>query len=116
MLDWSVLDRDDHRGWFEFHRALLQLRRIEIAPRLSGVKGGAAHYRMFTAHAFQVTWQLGDGSYLTLSANLCGTPAPKLLKPEGELLRAEPEKAAQEFRHGSLPAWSALWHLARPPR
>ncbi|MBC7946103.1 MAG: malto-oligosyltrehalose trehalohydrolase [Burkholderiales bacterium] len=113
VLDWSALDRDEHRGWLEFHRSLLQLRRTEIAPRLSGVKGAAASYRMFTAHAFQVAWRLGDGSCLTLSANLCETPAPKLLKPEGELLYAEPERAANEFRHGNLPAWSVLWHLAR---
>src|SRR6185437_2261671 len=57
-------------------RRLLDIRRREIVPRLPGMRGGA----QYTAEATRlvVTWRLGDGSALTLVANLgpVATTAP----------------------------------------
>jgi malto-oligosyltrehalose trehalohydrolase len=130
-LDWSALDTPEHGAWHEFHRHLLALRHAEIVPRLAGIGGHAAGFDLLGGDAgrdpeagagggtaghtgLAVRWRLGDGSLLTLVANLgeADLPAPGLHEGlTGRLLHQEPAGAATAIADGRLPAWAAAWYL-----
>jgi maltooligosyltrehalose trehalohydrolase len=107
-LDWSEPEVPNHRGWLSLYRDLLRLRRDEIAPRLRDVPGGQGEYRLLGERGIAVSHRLGDGSRLSLVANLSDGPlwdgAPE---PAGrELYATHPDVAGVE-----LPAWYAGWRL-----
>ena len=112
-LDWSTLDDPAHRGWLDLHRALLALRQAEIVPRLKGISGHAARAQLIGETGLMVRWTLGDGSLLTLLANLGDNelPAPVLQPPTGRRLHLEPASAAATLAAGRLPGWTAVWYL-----
>jgi maltooligosyltrehalose trehalohydrolase len=118
-LDWSELDRPEHRAWRAFHRKLLALRRIEIVPRLAGMRGGAGTAVAVGATGLRVRWQLGDGTSLHLFANLSeqtlDDPAlgrPLAAMPPTHLLHVEPAAAESALSAGRLPPWGVAWYLA----
>ena len=117
-LDWTELEDEVHRDWLRLHRDLLALRRREIVPRLAGTGGDAASYGPVGDAGLWVHWRLGDGSELTLLANLGDTeldaPEPARADPANPL-HLEPAGAAAALENGRLPPWTAAWHL-RPAR
>ena len=68
-LDWAEPEREPHSRWLARYRRLLEVRRIEIVPRLSGVGSLAGSYQTLGPRAVIVNWQLGDGLGLLLLAN-----------------------------------------------
>lgn len=110
VLDWKEPDERDHRRWLELYRELLALRRREISPRLKNVPGGEALYRMVGERGLRAQWTLGDGSLLTLLANLGPERMGGFDNPPGELLYAT--EGVEEARE--LPGWSVAWYLRKP--
>ena len=112
-LDRSKLDDPDHRAWLDHVSGLLALRREQIVPRLAGIRGhageGSAENRVL-----DVKWRLGDGSRLSLIANLNSqdVPAPGV-RPPGGVLFAQPAALALGTLD-RLPPWSVLWTLQSP--
>ncbi len=106
VLDWESVK--EHLSWLEFYKELLQLRHAEILPRLGGISGGEAEYRIVAESGLRVRWTLGDGSTLTLLSNLGNDPLGGLGDATGNLLYAT-ENAIKE--DGSLSAWSVAWYL-----
>ncbi len=107
----STLDWDgavEHRNLLEFYRELLRLRREEILPRLKNIPGGETAYRLVGDHGMRVQWTLGDGSLLTLMANLGDEPLAGFEQATGRLLYAT-EGATESERE--LPAWAVAWYL-----
>lgn len=105
-LDWAEARRPDHAAVLDHYRELIALRRSKIIPRLAGMEGCSGRYRTLSKKAVEVTWRLGDGSQLTLTANLGPEPldgneifASGHLWPEGTL------------DIETLGAWTALFHL-----
>jgi maltooligosyltrehalose trehalohydrolase len=89
------------------YRRLLDLRRREIVPRLSGAQPYSARYRSEN-RCLSVEWDLADGSCLLLIANLAAQPAKPLGEPIGQLIwGAMPEG-------GLLPSWTVLWSIKAP--
>ena len=86
-------------------RRLLDIRRQEIVPRLPGMRGGARY--SVEATRLVVMWRLGDGSALTLVANLApaatAAPARSIV---GRILWGRNVNAA------TLPPWAVIWTLA----
>jgi malto-oligosyltrehalose trehalohydrolase len=119
-LDWEQLERDArHREWHRFHRELLQLRQHEIVPRLTGIDPGQSRFAVFANRGIQVQWRLGDGTRLTLTANLSDAEQrcdrlPFALAQAGEPLYQEPAGLAAALAAHRLPPWAVAWHLARP--
>lgn len=113
-LDWGCLALDPHRTVLAQYRALLALRRRELVPRLPGTSGGGAVWQRFADSGLAVSWTLGDGSRLSLLANLGPHPAEGVPAPQGRLLYATGPEASQRAAQGRLPPWSAVWHLAGP--
>ena len=108
-LDWSDRGRAAHAQWLDWYRRILAIRRSEIVPRLAQAAGHAGTYETFGSGAFRVSWSLGDGSRLTVLANLSDAtwkgfgPSPgRVVWSEGDL---DPERKA-------LGPWSVMWSIA----
>jgi 1,4-alpha-glucan branching enzyme len=111
VLGWENPDDPEHAGWLELYGGLLALRREKILPRLGGIPGGEAAYRLVGERGLSVRWTLGDGSLLALLANLGPEPLGGFERPPGELLYAS-EGATEDG--SELPAWSVAWYMREP--
>jgi malto-oligosyltrehalose trehalohydrolase len=110
VLDWNSLAKPPHAACLARTRELLRLRRQWIAPRLAGM-GGGARFSIHDPTALTVSWKLGDGSRLSLLANLGGSPSGPLPMPAGEAIYRSETLAMHELRDGTLPPWSVAWFL-----
>jgi malto-oligosyltrehalose trehalohydrolase len=114
-LDWAALNERSHLNWHRFHRDLLTLRQRHIVPRLAGTKGGQGSFESFGERGITARWRLGDGSLLSVTANLGDTelalvgPTPKGLE---NALYLEPASLRGALRDGRMPAWSVAWYLS----
>jgi malto-oligosyltrehalose trehalohydrolase len=107
-LDWSRITEPAHAGQVIFITELLALRRRQIVPRLDAAVTDAA-FAVSQAGALGVAWRLGDGTTLSLQANLGDTPILPAPPPDGRLLfTTHPEHAEAP----AMPAWCVRWHLA----
>jgi maltooligosyltrehalose trehalohydrolase len=125
VLDWGALGTEPHRSWLTFHGALLSLRRNEIVPRLFGINGNAADFRLDDGPAFEAEapnggvlrahWRLGDGSRLTLIADMSDDAAPAEIPDVGGrlLYTTHPHAAGRPLHH--LPPWFVAWYLEDGP-
>jgi maltooligosyltrehalose trehalohydrolase len=113
-LFWEEIDLPHHRHWLEFHRELLSIRKREITPRLYGIDGGQASFRLLGERAIQVRWRLNDGSVLLLNANLGREPARLDHPGEGKVVYASADDLQQELQLGHLGPWSVLFYLEEP--
>jgi hypothetical protein len=66
-------------------------------------------YETVEERGLRVRWRLGDGSMLTLLANLGPWPLDGVERPSGRLLYAS-DGVADDVRE--LPGWSVVWYLA----
>lgn len=111
VLDWGEREEGIHHRLLGHYRDLLALRKREISPRLGNVPGGAALYRTVGERGLRVQWPLGDGSLLTLLANLGDEELGGFEAAPGRLLYAT-EGAARQER--TLPPWSVAFYLREP--
>lgn len=110
-LDWSERTRPPHDARLAEVRHLLELRRREIAPRLAGMGGTGAGSERLGERAFVAWWRLGDGSRLSVLANLSDATAPgiaslEIVSGDGRLLYSTHGRPEQ-----TLPAWGLAWYL-----
>jgi malto-oligosyltrehalose trehalohydrolase len=105
-LDWSEPAKPPHADILKLYRELLDIRRREIVPRLSGVGGNAGHGEMISPHVMRVEWRL-DGAVLRLVANLADEPAEIAEVWAGKRLWLE-----GEGDEGRLGPWSVAWSLS----
>jgi len=115
-LAWDEINHEPHRQWFEFHRELLRIRSNEINPRLRGITGGQAHYRLLNDRALSVQWRLNDGSTLMLAANLGTEPASIACACDGRVLFANASDVPKNIQQGSLSPWSVIFYLEEPKK
>ncbi len=108
VLDWDDPAELGHRRWLEHYRELLRIRQTEITPRLVNIPGGEAAYRLVGDRGLRAQWTLGDGSLLTLLANLGEEPLAGFEDVPGTPLYAT-EGVPEEGRE--LPGWSVAWYL-----
>lgn len=111
VLDWDAVDRAPHARMLALHRQLLALRRDEIAPRLRNMQGNAGEFSLSQPHMLSAHWRMGDGSRLTLLANLGNAPA-QAAPPPGDMLYLSDHLAEADLAAGTLPPWSVAWTLA----
>ncbi len=111
-LDWSVQHHPDHAQWLSLYRGLLAVRAREITPRLPGDGAGSASTSI-EGELLTVRWQLGDGAWLHLTANLHDAPRPRAELPVGQLLYATSDQLGDALTGSALPAWCVVWTLVR---
>jgi malto-oligosyltrehalose trehalohydrolase len=111
-LAWEDLPEPFHQEWFGFYRRLLRLRREWIIPRLGGMRGGG-EFRPLGQSGLRLRWTLGDGSCLSLLANLgdLSLPVDHDLVPAGNLLYQHSPEPQSWPPSQPLPPWSVTWFL-----
>ena len=73
-LDWTEPCIEPHSSWLARYRRLIEIRKREIVPRLTGIGPSAGAFHLMGPTAVSVEWRLGDGSQLLLLANFSGRP------------------------------------------
>ncbi|MGH7046800.1 MAG: malto-oligosyltrehalose trehalohydrolase [Stellaceae bacterium] len=106
-LRWDETAVGDHPQWLAFYQHLLRLRRTEIVPRLHGMAGHSARYQIIGNSAVVVDWRMGDGSLLSLTANLAAAPQGGLPNRSGRIFCL-----VGSIEDGRLDGWSVAWSLA----
>ena len=109
VLDWGCLRDPECGAWLDLYGELLSLRHDLLVPRLGGISGGRAAYRLVGDRGLSVRWTLQDGALLTLLANLGPEPLGGFETPPGELLYTS-DGVVEPGR--VLPGWSVSWHYA----
>ncbi|MGD2136737.1 MAG: malto-oligosyltrehalose trehalohydrolase [Gammaproteobacteria bacterium] len=112
-LDWDCLHTTGHAERLEFYRRLLALRRTAIIPRLRGIRGMEGRFRLLGETGLRASWRLGDGSTLTLLANLAGVPLPLVDSdaPRSAPLCTCPGELAADLAAQQLPPFGVAWFL-----
>jgi maltooligosyltrehalose trehalohydrolase len=76
QLDWTDPCTESHSRWLARYRRLIEIRKREIVPRLTGIGPFAGTFQVLGLKAVSVEWRLGDGSRLLLLANFSDQPVP----------------------------------------
>lgn len=103
-LDWVNVRKPPHSTWLRHYRSLIDLRKMEIVPRLVGQEGFAGRYELLGVKSVLVTWEMGDGSTLRLYANLADETQDGVPPIRGRKMFLQ--GFAEE---GRLGPWSVLW-------
>jgi len=109
-LDFSEADTEAGRTWTEFHRRLIEIRRTEVVPHIAGATVEAASYNIIAGRVVRCEWRLGNGTALTVLANMFDISAPCGKMPAGRLIYTcgvEPE----DIEMGCMPPWSLAWFI-----
>jgi maltooligosyltrehalose trehalohydrolase len=110
-LDWDQLEQPTHQDWLRFYRELLKLRQEHIFPRLSSACKIEARYSVLENLGLTAEWKFGNGSKLTLLANLASLPLSAVTAPNCPIIYAGKEVHENDIRQGALPPWSVVWFL-----
>jgi malto-oligosyltrehalose trehalohydrolase len=90
---------------FELYQRLLGIRRREIIPQLKGARAVDAH--AVGDASVIASWRMADQSLLTMACNL-GADEVECLMPDGALLFASSDTAAQSAAAGRLTPYSTV--------
>ncbi|MET3927610.1 malto-oligosyltrehalose trehalohydrolase [Devosia sp. 2618] len=105
-LDWETLESALHADWLKHYRSLIDLRKMEIIPRLTNQQGFASDYDVLGSNSVLVSWRMGDGSTLRLYANLNGSTQTNVPSVIGRRVFLQGFVA-----EGQLGPWTALWTI-----
>jgi malto-oligosyltrehalose trehalohydrolase len=105
-LNWNDLRSPPHAAWLNWYGRVLALRRAEIVPRLALLRGGSATYHVLAPRALTVLWTLGDGSTLSMVANLSAEEITGVPAAPGRCLWCQGHADGER-----LAAWSVVWNL-----
>jgi maltooligosyltrehalose trehalohydrolase len=101
------------RRWTHLVRALLEVRRREIVPRLRG--SGDGRFEPLGAKAVALRWRLGDGTTLATVANL-DARALGAARPAGRMLWASAPSVGRRLERAELPGYAVAAFLDAPPQ
>jgi maltooligosyltrehalose trehalohydrolase len=101
ILDWKARATPGAQRRLALVRELLTTRSKMIVPRLAGAAFGSARWddRVLTAD-----WRMGDGSRLSLMANLCDAESRPSSTPAGSPIWGGSSGE-------TLPPWSVFWRI-----
>jgi maltooligosyltrehalose trehalohydrolase len=104
ILDWNARATPRGQRRLALVRELLTTRHQMIVPRLAGASFGSAQW---SDSVLTADWRLGDGSRLSLLANLSDAKPPSPRMPSGTPLWGGTPG-------DTLPPWSVFWSLGAP--
>ncbi len=107
-LDWSEQSLRHHARVLDWHRAILRVRRREIAPLVAGIRG-AGHWQVDDG-VIRIVWQ-GEARDLMLTLNLAPRQAPLPAPLQGKPIWQEGRAA-----NGICPPWFVAWSVRRRER
>ncbi len=106
-LDWSELERSEHKNILERYRSLLRVRREKIVPLLDCISGNAGTFEVLGPSAVRVSWKINDGRELHLCANFCDHEKDDFPACEGSILWHE----GSEPQGNTYQPWTVRWTL-----
>ncbi len=112
VLDRRSINEIEHLAWLALHRQLLAARHQYLTRRLKGISGAQKGFVRLGERAITVSWRLGDGSILTLLANL-GDEQCRLQSPlaiVGQPIYSSHALQTAAVSDVLLP-WSVFWYL-----
>ena len=112
-LDWTELQKPEHRQWHSFYRRFLHLRCRDIVPRLLSGAEVKSEYQVSTKQALTVNWTFADRSRLNLVANLGNSEVTDLEWPDGEVIFASEQINQRNPEGTTLPPWSVRWSVSK---
>jgi maltooligosyltrehalose trehalohydrolase len=116
-LDWRKSREPASAQRLDRVGRLLDIRRREIAPRLVGGSGNAANVFLASDWGLAVQWRLGDGSVLSISANLQDEAwtVPAILAQQaeevGRLVYESTPGCDLRLRSGTFDPWTVIVKL-----
>jgi malto-oligosyltrehalose trehalohydrolase len=110
-LVWDDRSRVPHCQWLDWYRRVLQTRKVEIIPKLAHAEGNSSEFQAFGEGAFRVAWRFGDGSTLTLLANLSNTSLHRSSPGRPIWMEGVIDQAG-----GTLGPWSVIWTIEEGAR
>jgi maltooligosyltrehalose trehalohydrolase len=110
-IDWNCLEEASHQKWLSYYRKLLGLRHRQIVPRLKGIRERKSNFGLVHGNILEARWTLGDGSQLTLVANLGEQTGPPMDLPESSVLVETEEGTVRRQTLEGIPPWYAAWFL-----
>ena len=102
-LNWTALNDAPHAGWNHFYNDLLFLRKKKILPLLEKNDHPDARFTVSGDRGLFVEWNFGEGSTLSLLANLSARPERHAEKPRGKVIYGGVLPASE------LPPWYVAW-------
>lgn len=111
-LIWEERGDQDHAELLDFYTEILAVRRAEVTPHLEGTPGSQARQRLVGERGLRVQWPLGDGSLLSVLANLSDEGYGGFEPAPGRLIFATNGPGPDDG--GNLPAWTVAWYLLGP--
>ncbi len=111
VLDWSRINQPDYMEWIDLHRELIDLRRRELIPRLSQMVGRRKACSQIGDRTIAANWVLGDGSELSLFANLGKDALEDIDHPLDHILYATHDGLHRHSAIRQLPPWCVIWTL-----
>ncbi|GHA18221.1 malto-oligosyltrehalose trehalohydrolase [Devosia pacifica] len=111
-LDWSRLESESGRDWFDFVQHLLKLRQDRIVPLLAGVGGHVGTVDRAEEGVIAVSWQL-SGARLVMMANMSHEPEPTPSAVGEVIYTSSPEALQQLLDETALPGCSIVVALDR---
>jgi len=115
-IKWQQSEKRENKSFFKLYRQLLALRRQYIVPRLRGIDGGKAGYRIIASRALEAWWIMGDGSHLTVVLCLQDKEIRGIPPGPGVPFFAFPEEKTAATRNGMLPGRFIAWYLDQKER
>jgi maltooligosyltrehalose trehalohydrolase len=103
-LDWDEIENSDNADWLGLYRKLLALRHAQIVPRLAEAPGSSGSYEVIGPCAIKVRWTLGDGSTLSMLANLSPEPLDGVDMWTGRHIWLEGTACGH-----SMSPWTVIW-------
>jgi malto-oligosyltrehalose trehalohydrolase/4-alpha-glucanotransferase len=108
-LAWDDAGRAPHAEFLAWYRQVLAVRHEHIVPRLAGAPGNTGVYEVLGSSGVSASWHVGDGSRLTVHANLSGSTLGDVRLPRGKRVWVE-----GQVGDDTLGPWSVAWVLAEP--
>jgi maltooligosyltrehalose trehalohydrolase len=109
--DHGDLQEEPYSEALKLTKRLLRLRAEKIAPQLDGARSTGA--RALGASAVVARWKLGDGSRLTIHANLGASAVKCPRETRGELLMESRRAASMSLERGLLSGFTTVVRLER---
>ncbi len=105
-LKWDERLSGPHADRLSLYQRLVALRRTAIIPRLAGM-ASEVESGLLDGNVVRASWMMGDGSRLTLTANLSGRDGVTVDAPPGRILWIEGAFGAA----GDIGPWTVVWTL-----
>lgn len=105
-LDYENCTQPVQMEWLDFYRYLLELRHVEIIPRLHGARADGA--QVLGDAAVSACWHMGDGSALRIDLNLSSTAVAISGQRQYEKVVFRYRVDHQSERDGFLPPYSII--------